>query len=618
MKLKQNQVFRVFKSFVFFILITGLISSATAKDIFVSPKGNNNNPGTRKFPFETIVYAQKMAIKILETGEDSEVNVWLANGNYPVSEPIVFEPVKSVFQNISLNFKAESDANPVISGGVHISGWTKSKEGLWESKLPKKLNLKTDFRELFINNKRAVRARFPNEGYLKVKKVGADRRTNFFFKKGDFPVPVNVKNTELILLHDWSVSRIGVKEIDIKKDHLTAVDTIGTTSLDFFRLDGWEPNPRYFLENAIEFLDTDNEWFYDSVKKKVYLKLPENQNPNELYITIPVSSGLIQLIGTENVTLKNIHFEGITFSNSAWKIPETGYCGVQACHYDPRPLRKVWAVVPAAVYSEWVENCTFENCRFENMGGSGLWLSTGSKNCLVSNCIFTDISGNGIMIGEGQDRLVNGEQWWKSAPDQVGLGNIIENCIVTECGKQFFGAVGVWCGLTAETTIKNNEIFNLPYSGVSVGWMWSPVPTPCRQNTIEGNHIHHIMNILSDGGGIYMLGLQPGSIIRNNHIHDVKINAGRAESNGMFLDEGITDVLVENNLIYNIAKSPLRFHKATTNLVKNNYLFCANGNPPIRYNATKEEDIQKVANKVFNEGEGNYAEELKKAIGNWK
>jgi hypothetical protein len=148
--------------------------------------------------------------------------------------------------------------------------------------------------------------------------------------------------------------------------------------------------------------------------------------------------------------------------------------------------------------------------------------------------------------------------------------------------------------------------------------MWSPVPTPCRANTIEGNHIHHIMQILSDGGGIYMLGLQPGSKIRNNHIHDVHINAGRAESNGMFLDEGITDVIVENNLVYNIAKSPLRFHKATKNLVKNNYFFCTGGNPPIRYNSTKEEDIQKVDNKVFEEGNATYNTELSKAIKSWK
>jgi hypothetical protein len=324
------------------------------------------------------------------------------------------------------------------------------------------------------------------------------------------------------------------------------------------------------------------------------------------------------LSGTENQPVRNIHFEGITFQFSKWEIPVMGYCGVQACHFDPRPSTNGWAVVPAAVYSVWAENISFNSCSFKNMGGSGVWFGTGSRNCSVVNSEFADISGNGIMIGEGQDREVNGQQWWKTAPKQVALANIIENCTITECGAQFYGAVGVWCGLTAETIIKNNKVFNLPYTGVSVGWMWSPAPTPCRQNIIDGNHIHHIMNILSDGGGIYMLGLQPGSKILNNRIHDVQINAGRAESNGMFLDEGTTDVLVENNLIYNIAKSPLRFHRATVNLVKSNYLFCTGGNPPIRYNTTKEDDIQKVDNKVFNEGEVNYRKELEKAVLMWE
>jgi hypothetical protein len=178
--------------------------------------------------------------------------------------------------------------------------------------------------------------------------------------------------------------------------------------------------------------------------------------------------------------------------------------------------------------------------------------------------------------------------------------------------------VGIWCGLTTETTIRNNTIHNLPYTGISIGWMWSPEPTPCRENSIDGNHIHHIMKTLSDGGGIYMLGLQPGSKIMNNRIHDVDLNVGRAESNGMFLDEGTTDVIVENNLIYSIAKSPLRFHRATTNLVKENRLFCSENMPPIRYNTTKEEDIQKVNNQVFYENDSDYKMQLKKAIAKWE
>ena len=86
----------------------------------------------------------------------------------------------------------------------------------------------------------------------------------------------------------------------------------------------------------------------------------------------------------------------------------------------------------------------------------------------------------------------------------------------------------------------------------------------------------------------------------------------------MFLDEGTTDVLVYNNLIYNIAKSPLRFHKATTNLVKDNYLFCTGDNPPVRYNNTKEEDIKKVGNRIYSEGDKEYREQLQRACESWK
>ena len=616
--MKHNQVFHTLKLSISVLIYFISISTCFAKDIYVSPKGNDNNPGSKKLPLQTIHQANNKAVEMLEKGEEKDVTVWLADGIFRVTEPLVFESLKTTSINTKISFKAEKGSNPVISGGIEISGWEKNNAGFWEAKLSEYKNEPVELRELFIDGKRAVRARFPNEGYLQVKKAGADRRTNFYFEKGDFPVPANVKDVELVLLHDWSISRIAVKEINQAENKLTAVDSIGARQPEFFNIDNWEPNPRYFLENAAEFLDADFEWFFDANNNKISLKLPENQNPENLKIVVPVSNGLLQLKGTENNPIKNIHFEGITFENCAWNIPENVYCGVQACHFDPRPDNSGWSVVPAAIYAEWTENSTFKNCAFQNLGGSGLWFSTGCKNCQVENSAFFDISGNGIMIGEGQDRLVNGKSWWQIAPNQVALGNTIENCTVQNCGTQFFGAVGIWCGLTAETTISNNEISDLPYTGISIGWMWSPVSTPCRANVIDGNHIHDIMQILSDGGGIYMLGLQPGSKITNNHIHDVKINAGRAESNGMFLDEGTTDVLVENNLIYNIAKSPLRFHKATINLVKGNYLFCTGDNPPIRYNSTKEDDIWKQGNKVFKNGDLNFQNELNLAIKKFK
>lgn len=605
---------RMFQNAIFISLLLGRAILSGGADFHISPNGNDLAAGSELQPFASFERTLKEVRTVLKNNSNEKITVWMHGGVYRLSTPLELNVKELGEIGGGIFFKAMPDEEVIISGGKTVTGWIKNDLGNWEAQLPSGWGENFNFRELFIGDSRAIRARFPNKNFIRVKKAGTDRRTNFFFEKGDFPIPENSANVELVLLHDWSISRIRLKEINLNENKLIAVDSIGAKNPAFFNLDNWEPNPRYFLENDIAFLDEENEWYYNSIERKITLKLPENVNPEQIPVTIPVSQGLIRLIGFENHPVKNISFEGIQFRHAAWEIPTTGYCGVQACHYDPRPLTKGWAVLPAALFADWAENCSLTRCKISNIGCSGVWFKTGCKNCKVDNSEIFDISGNGIMIGEGQDREINGQQWWQVAKEQVASNNRIENCFISECGQQFYGAVGIWCGLTARTTIYKNEVCNLPYSGISVGWMWSPVPTPCRENIIDENHIHHIMNVLSDGGGIYMLGLQPGSRLVNNWIHDVEINAGRAESNGMFLDEGTTDVLIANNLIHNIEKSPLRFHKATINLVKNNHLFCSGDNPPIRYNNTSEKDIRMEDNLIFSENDKNYGRELNARI----
>jgi hypothetical protein len=116
--------------------------------------------------------------------------------------------------------------------------------------------------------------------------------------------------------------------------------------------------------------------------------------------------------------------------------------------------------------------------------------------------------------------------------------------------------------------------------------MWNPSRTPARENIIEYNHIHHVMERLADGGGIYTLGRQPGSYLRGNWIHGVPREIGRAEANGMFLDEGTADFVLEGNVIHGTKRSPLRWHQARENLVRNNVLVHESDVPFSRYNAT--------------------------------
>ena len=609
-KMKSN-IFTVLRLVCLLQILVMCACSLETAEYFVSPNGNDRNSGDEQHPLATLEQAKTLAFTDLSTGVRKQLTIWLEPGEYHIKNPIDFSSSELPTDGFNLTIKCKEKGVAIISGAIMLDQWYPLQNNLWALDLDQLENSPPYLRELFINGKRAQRSRFPNQGYLRAEKVGEDKRTYFYFRKGDFPIPRSVQQTELTLLHDWSITRIPIASIDTQENLIRAKDTIGAKVLDFFTLDNWELQPRYFLENDSTFIDQDYEWCYDSKAHRVLLQIPEEQNIDSLHVLIPLSEGLIKMTGSFDKPLKNMHFENLILRHSAWNLPSSGYAGIQATHHDPRPDQaQGWSVVPAAIYAEFTDSCSFINCSLENLGGSGLWLGRGCADNLVSNCTFSDISGNGIMIGEGQHRVVHGEPWWKTVPNEAARNNLIETCQINDCGIQFFGAVGIWCGLANGTRINNNEIFDLPYTGVSIGWMWNPTPTPAKNNLVSNNHIHHIMQKLSDGGGIYMLGLQPGSKLIGNLIHDVTVNVGRAESNGMFLDEGITDVLVANNIIYNIARSPIRFHKATQNVVRDNYLFCGTGVPPFTYNRTDSTLIKKADNKVYRASDVHYQKAL--------
>jgi len=580
---------------IFFNLIVFDVLSQDL-EIYVSPNGNDTAIGDISNPVATLKQAAALA---REKAGKIPVNIYLSGGHYRLTEPLKLGFLDGGTKNAPITWQSINGEAPIISGGISLKNWKQEENGLWSASLPE--NYHGKFRSFYVNNKRAIRARFPDKDFLKVTKAGEDNRTNFFFEKGHFPKVEKTQELELVFMHDWSITRIGVKSIDYKTNHLVATDSIGSR-LPFFTITNWEKHPRYFLENAIEFLDSPGEWFCDFAARKIYYHPDQNEKIDEMEGVIPIANKLLTITGTKEKHVAYINFKGITFEHTNWQIPSHGYCGVQACMYNDRGENsKGWEQVPAAIELDITNNVGFYDCIVRHTGGSGIWIRQNSSFNQVTSSHIYDISGNGINIGEGQDRMVYGAPWWKSAPEQVSSNNKINNSLIEDCGKQFYGAIGIWAGLVSNTVIAHNEIRNLPYTGISIGWMWSSVPTPNRENIINANHIHHIMNKLSDGGGIYCLGLQPGTRITNNLIHDVTLNAGRAESNGMFLDEGIKDLLVENNIVYNIAKSPLRFHKASVNMVRNNVFVIGENTPPIRYNNTKEEDIKKSNNLVLSE-----------------
>ncbi|MCX8108597.1 MAG: right-handed parallel beta-helix repeat-containing protein, partial [Verrucomicrobiae bacterium] len=218
-------------------------------------------------------------------------------------------------------------------------------------------------------------------------------------------------------------------------------------------------------------------------------------------------------------------------------------------------------------------HCVFERCEFVHLGSSAVSIEGKSEGNRISGCHVYDVGGNGIMVGEPVNKS-----------ELLCRNNFIANNFIHDCGVISHGCVGIWVGLTGETVVAHNELCRLPYTGISVGWQWDANPTQCAKNIVESNHVHDVMQMLSDGGGIYTLGRQPGTVLRGNLIHNIPPNSGRADSNGIFMDEGSSEILVENNTIHNVAKSPIRFHKAALLRIRRNTLLVAAGLESFTFN----------------------------------
>jgi hypothetical protein len=541
--------------------------------------------------FRTVEEAQQAVRAFLkEQKQPGHVTVLLEGGTYYLASPLRFTTEDSpLLRDTIVTYKANPQAvMPVIlSGGGSIGGW--QQEGaLWKTKVP----AGWQFRELFVNGERRTRARTPTTGFFRVVKAGADKRTSFQFKPGDLKRFSNLSRAEIIFLHDWSISRVAVADIDEKSHTIRFQAPIGRPA-PYFAIDNYENHPRYAIENAVELLDSPGEWHLDAESGVLTYWPVAGETINENKAVAPRLSSMLVVQGDEAAArpVRNLRFEAVTFAHCAWPLPAAGYAESQATmhavrHGDPNSPSEL---IPAAATFDAAENCALDHCRFEHLGGTAVWFRRACQTNRVSKCHIRDVAGNGVNIGEPQVNVPSPQAVAAgTALNPVSQGNAVVFNTIERCGEVFHGAVGVWVGLAKATEVSSNEISNLPYTGISVGWNWSMTPTVCEGHLITSNRIHHIMRLLSDGAGIYTLGRQPGTVLRGNVIHDVTVNLGRAESNGIFMDEGSSEMLVENNVIYNIAKSPIRFHKAGKNTLRKNQLVSKPKTPPFRFNNTNE------------------------------
>lgn len=350
------------------------------------------------------------------------------------------------------------------------------------------------------------------------------------------------------------------------------------------RKGGMQAGQPDYIENALELLDEPGEWYYDRTARRLhYMPLP-GEDIAQAEVIAPVLETLVEVRGSLEQPAHDIRFEGLTLAHATWLRPtQFGHPDVQAnfiigpTNLYLRPEDSSFVSVngdcvrsPANVQVVAAQRVGFEGCTFTHLGSAGLDLQEGTQASFARGCIFRDISGSGVQVGD-----VTAQDHHPSDDRRTVRGNEISNCLVTQIGAEYEGSIGIFCGYTDGTTLAHNEICDLPYSGISVGWGWgmtdaggspyySPLvydtPTACRGNHIEYNHIHHCMLRRNDGGAIYTLSRQPGTIVRGNHIHD----DGPGGPGGIYLDEGSSEIEVTGNLVYAVA-APMNYNNHAQN-----------------------------------------------------
>ncbi|WP_229676754.1 L-rhamnose mutarotase [Pedobacter psychrotolerans] len=577
-----------FKPFFILVMLLSLLQfNAAAVDIYVAINGADTNLGTKEKPLATLHSAIKKARELRRLKDPSikdGIKIIMGKGVYRLDEPIMLRPEDSGTKDSPTEIIALQGEKAILSGGVKIKGWNKlnkivpglpkaSLGKVWVADLPDFGGRDLQFRQLWVNDHKAIRAK--NYNGEKMGRILSWDKKNQTCK---IPIPknidlVNIKGMEMLIHQWWAIANLRVKSVKV----------VGNTAeLSFMqpesRIQSEHPwpapwisektgNSAFYLSNAIQFLDEPGEWFEDLQNHKLYYWPLASENILKADVVAPAFENLVKIEGTIDHPVSYVSFKNISFQHSTWLRPsQKGHVPHQAGMYmlDAYKLKtpgtsdkaalenQAWVGRPvAAIEVNYANNTSFESCRFEHLASTGLDFKKGTSDNKIAGNLFKDIGGAAILIGTFSDEATEVHLPYNPFDKrEISTDDRIENNLITDVTNEDWGAVGIGAGYVRGIKIIHNEISDVSYSGISMGWGWTKSQNAMKNNTISANSIHHYGKHLYDVAGIYTLSAQPESVINENVIDSIyKAPYAHLPDHWFYLytDEGSSHFTIKDN-----------------------------------------------------------------------